>query len=114
MTRSRGFTLVEVLVSLVILATAGVALEQLAVRSLAQLTADVERTRAMLVARSVLADAVTAPPEPGWAEITRDGLRVERDVRRTAHPQLREVHVQVDASGGARVELIEVVRAPQG
>lgn len=112
MTRPRGFTFVEVLVAIAILATAGVALERLAVRSVSQLITDAEVTRAMLLARSVLADASVTPPEPGWTGMDRDGLHVERDVRRTAHPALREVHVRVATPGGDSCELVEVIRVP--
>ena len=114
MTRRRGFTLVEVLVAIAILATAVVALERLAVRSLAHLAADAELTRAMLLARRVLADAAVAAPEPGWIDTEREGFHVERDVRRTAHPALREVHVRVAGPGGDGCELVEVVRVPRG
>ena len=112
--RRRGFTLVEVLVALVILATAGIALERLVSRSLASLRADADLTHAMLVARSILAEASATALEPGSAEMEREGLRVAREVRRTSYPFLREIHVRVDAPGGDGCELVEVMRVPQG
>lgn len=114
MKRRRGITLLEVLVALAILALGVTALQRLLVRSVATVTADGRATRAMLLARALLAEAEAKPPEPGQSEGVRaGGLRFERDVRRTLHPSLREVRVRVyPEAGGAACELVEMVRVP--
>jgi len=112
MTRTRGFTLLEVLVALVVLAVGIVALERLLGQSVAGVAADAELTRAMLEARALLAEAEVRPPEPGTTTGTRAGLTFERWVGRTAAPALREVRVRVFAAGGATCELVELVRVP--
>jgi len=113
---TRGFTLLEVLVAVAILALGVTALERLVVRSVATVAADGDASRAMLVARALLADAETRPPEPGHAHGTRpDGLRFARDVARTPHPALREVRVRVwSDTPGSACELVELVRVPSG
>jgi len=110
----RGTSLLEVLVAVAILATGVVAMERLLVRSLAGLATDGDLTRAMLVARSLLADAEVTPPEPGHADGARDGLRFARDVLRTPHDGLREVRVRVFTPGATSggCELVELVRVP--
>ena len=112
--RRRGFTLLEVLVALVILAVGVSALQRLLVRSLATVTADGETTRAMLLAQALLAEAEVQPPEPGRSEGVRPGgLHFEREVRRTLHPALREVRVRVyPEAGGTACELVEMIRVP--
>lgn len=113
MTRRRGMTLLEVLVAVAVLAVGVTALQRLLVRGVATVAVDREASRAMMLARAVLADAELRPPEPGHTEGARPGgLRFERDVRRTAHPALREVRVRVSAGGGAACELVELVRVP--
>ncbi len=109
--QARGFTLVEVLVALVVLAVGVVALQRLAVRSVGVIGDDARATDAMLLARTLLAEAALAPPEPGHSEGVRAGLRWARDVSRSPHPRLREVRVQV-GHGGADVELVELIRVP--
>jgi len=110
----RGVTLLEVLVAVAVLAVGVVALERLLARSVGAVTADAEASRAMVVARALLAETALRPPEPGHVEGTRpDGLRFERDVWRTAHPLLREVHIRVQGdSAGSSCELVELVRVP--
>ena len=110
----RGITLLEVLVALAILALGVTALQRLLVRSVATVTADGRATRAMLLARALLADAEARPPEPGRSEGARPGgLRFEREVRRTLHPALREVRVRVyPEAGGTACEVMEMVRVP--
>lgn len=106
-------TLLEVLVAVAVLAVGVTALQRLLVRGVATVAVDREASRAMMLARAVLADAELRPPEPGRTEGARPGgLRFERDVRRTAHPALREVRVVVSAGGVAACELVELVRVP--
>ena len=106
-------TLVEVLVALAVLAVGVVSLQRLLVRSVAMVARDGEASRAMLLARALLAEAELRPPEPGHTEGARPGgLRFDRDVRRTPHPALREVRVRVSAGGGTACELVELVRVP--
>ena len=113
MKRARGMTLVEVLVAVAVLAVGVTAVQRLLVRGVGTVAADAERTRALVVARALLAEAELHPPEPGHRDDARaDGLRVERDVRRTAHPLLREIRIRVSAGGGAACELVELVRVP--
>jgi len=110
---TRGMTLLEVLVAVVVLAVGVTAVQRLVGRGVATVATDTDTTRAMLLARALLADAELRPPEPGHAEGTRPGgFRFERDVRRTAHPALREVRIRVSAARGAACELVEVVRVP--
>jgi len=112
MRRRDGFTLLEVLVALVVLAVGIVALERLLARSVAGVAVDAELTRAMLAARALLAEAEVRPPEPGTTTGTRGGLTFERWVGRTAAPGLREVRVRVFVAGGATCELVELVHVP--
>src|SRR5262249_2924328 len=88
----RGLALLEVLVGLAVLAIGVTAVQRLFSRSVAAVASDAEAGRAMALARALLAEAEVSPPEPGHTEGQRaDGLRYQRDVRRTPHPGLREV-----------------------
>lgn len=101
--------------AIAIVATAGVALQRLVAASVATIARDESRTRAAFAARSLLANAALAPPEPGVTSgRTADGLTFERDVRRTGHARLREVRVRIrdDTTGGHGVELVEVILVP--
>ena len=111
--RASGLTLIEVVVALALLAVGGVALQRLLARSVASIAADREATRAMVLARTLLAEAELDPPEPGLAAGAR-GLRFEREVRRTPHPDLREVHVRVlwGVGDAHACELVELIRVP--
>jgi prepilin-type N-terminal cleavage/methylation domain-containing protein len=113
MTR-RGFTLVEVAVAVAVLAIAGVALQRVAVQSLATIERDATRARTLLAARTRLAEAALRPPPPGsetWTE--PDGIRTTRVVSPTAHPRLREVRVRAErADGRESSELVELIYAP--
>ena len=116
-----GMTLLEALVALAVLATGVLAVQRLAVRSVAGIASDAELTRAMLLARALLAEAELVPPEPGHVAgdlagrgAQAAGLRFERTVHPGPHPGLREVHVRVfrpDRPGNA-CELVEFVRVP--
>jgi general secretion pathway protein I len=108
----RGFTLVEVLVALSVLAVGVTAVQRLGARSIAAIDADARASRAMLLARTLLAEARLAPPEPGHTSSERGGLPFERDVAGTLHPALREVHVRVSWREGSACELVELVRVP--
>jgi type II secretion system protein I len=114
MTRARGFTLLEALVALAVLAIGVTAAERLVVRSVVTVSTDADLTRALLAARAVLAEAAVRVPEPGRSEGTRPGgLHVEREVRATAYPRLREIRVRVRPErGGPACELLELVRVP--
>jgi type II secretion system protein I len=112
MRRQRGLTLLEVLVAIVVLAVGVTAMQRLLARSVRGIDTDVRVSRAMVAARALLAEAALETPEPGVVGGERDGLRYRRDVRRTAHPALREVRVRVTASDDATCELVEVIRVP--
>jgi general secretion pathway protein I len=101
-----GFTLLEVLVAVVVLAVAIGALQRLITRSVDTFGADVVATRAMLLAQGLLAEAASAPPAPGRIEGTREGLRFEREVVPGPHPSLRQVRVRVEPG----CELLEILR----
>ena len=107
-------TLLEVAVAAAVLAVGIVALQRLLAGSVAAVAADAEASRAMIAARALLAEAALRPPEPGHLDGVRaDGLRFERDVRRTVHPRLREIRVRVRGdAAGTSCELVELVRVP--
>src|SRR5215470_5564742 len=107
MSRARGFTLLEVMVAVGV-----TAVERLLARSLGTIAADADRDRGMLLLRTLVAEAELAPPEPGHLDGERSGLRFAREVFRTPHPLLREVHVRVWTNDGGDLELVEVIRVP--
>jgi len=111
----RGFTLVEALVALAVVAVGALAGERLLARSARTVAAEQAAGRAQLAAQTVLAEARHEPlPLGTTAGTTEAGVRFEREVRATAHPALREIHVRTQAGTGAgeSCELVEVVRAP--
>jgi general secretion pathway protein I len=80
--RSRGFSLLEVLVAFVILALVGTALFRLFSGSLANASAADDYTRAVLVAESVLAEAAaTQPLREATASGSADDGRIEWTTR---------------------------------
>jgi type II secretion system protein I len=112
MRRQRGLTLLEVLVAIVVLAVGVTAMQRLLARSIRGIDTDARLSHAMVTARALLAEAALDPPEPGVVGGERGGLHYERDVRRTAHPALREVRVRVSGGDDATCELVEVIRVP--
>ena len=101
--RGAGFGLLEAVLALVVVAVGVTALQRLVTRSVSTLGEDLR-----------LGHAVLDPPEPGTTSgTTSDGLRFEREVRRTPHPALREVRVRVwPDAGAAPCELWEVIGVP--
>ena len=111
--RPRGFTLIEVAVAVAVLATAGVALERLLVRSLATIDDDAGRARTLVAARAALAEATLGPLVPGTTRRTvGDGMQVICTVTTTAHSALHEVSVRAEGIGGRDPsEITELVYA---
>jgi prepilin-type N-terminal cleavage/methylation domain-containing protein len=111
----RGFTLLEVSVATLVLATAVAALQTLVARSVDTVDRNARRARTLVAARALLAEAELAAPAPGRARGVRtDGLRFEREVTPTPHPALVQVRVRVESpAGGDATELVELVHAPR-
>jgi type II secretion system protein I len=110
-----GFTLVEAIVALAIVATGVVAAERVLVRSTQSAAAAQAATRAQLAAQSLLAEARLGPLPLGTiAGSDAAGIAFEREVRATDHPGLREVRVRTHAGAGAggSCELVEILRVP--
>jgi hypothetical protein len=86
--------------------------ERVVAASVAAVADDGRTTRALLVARTVLAEAGLGAPAPGVLAGSRDGLAWTRRVLPTPHRALREVRVQVTetAGGPVLVELVELIR----
>jgi general secretion pathway protein I len=113
---ARGFTLVEAVVALAVVAMAAVAAERLLARSARTVAAERAAVRAQLAAQALLAEARESPLPLGTSAGTaQPDVRFEREVRATEHPALREVRVRTQAGDdpGASCELVEVVRAPR-
>ncbi|HXH05290.1 MAG TPA: prepilin-type N-terminal cleavage/methylation domain-containing protein [Vicinamibacterales bacterium] len=110
---SPGFTLVEAVVALAVVATGVVAAERLLARSARTVAVERAAARAQLAAHALLAEArADALPLGTSAGTTADGVLFERDVRATPHPALREVRVRTEVPEGAGCELVEILRAP--
>jgi general secretion pathway protein I len=117
-----GFTLLEVLVAVAVLALALVSLLGLHVRNLALIDRDQRVTQATLLARALMTEAEIEPfPEIGRAsgDFTErypglyPDLRWERDVVPTPLADVREVHVRVfrgDEESGDDVTLAYYLR----
>lgn len=110
-----GFTLVEAVVALAIVATGAVAAERLLARSARTVAVERAATRVQLAAQHLLAEARVGPLPLGTVGgTTSEGVAFEREVRPTDHPALREVRVRTRVGSGvsAACELVEVLRAP--
>lgn len=113
--RRRGFTLVEVAVAVMVLATAGTALQRLVATSVRTMGDDAVRARTLVAARAALAEATLRPPPLGHTVRADGDVTITRDVESTAHPWLRSVRVVAEAAAGRdRSELVELVYAPAG
>jgi general secretion pathway protein I len=102
--RACGFTLLEVMVALAVIATAFTALLGLHARNIRLAARDQAYTRALFLARELIANAELGPfPEVGLAngdfETLHPGrypdFRWERTVNDTALPRTREIMVRV-------------------
>jgi general secretion pathway protein I len=102
--RQHGFTLLEVTVALAVIATAFTALLGLHARNIRLAARDQAYTRALFLARELIADAELGPfPEVGLANGDFETLypgrypdfRWERTVNDTALPSTREITVRV-------------------
>ena len=113
--RPVGFTLVEAVVALTIVAVGVVASQRLLVQSTRSVAAERAATRAQLAAQDLLADARHGALPLGRIEGTdAAGIHFERDVRPTDHPALRAVVVRTQSGGdaGSSCELMEILRVP--
>jgi len=103
MTRARGFTLLEVLIALAVVALALLALTRTATLQIRDFDALRERTLAGWVAANVLAETRLAAPLPptgrsdGHVEFASRQWRWTRDVSTTADPEVRRIDIQVFA-----------------
>lgn len=111
--RSRGLTLLEVLVAVGLIAGGGLATMRLVRMAVRTAAAEDVQTSALFAVMDELARVRLHPPAPG--ETTRrlaDGLTLERRVRATLHPTLLEVRVRAIPPGATTgIEIVEIVRA---
>lgn len=120
--RSRGFTLLEVLVAVAVLGLALVSLLALHVRNLDLIARDARVTEATLLARDRMAEIAAEPfPDLGVTEGDFEleypdrypGLRWETEVLPAPVPNIREVRVRVfrgEKESGDDVSLVYYVR----
>lgn len=96
--RSKGFTLLEVMVALVIFATAAVALSKSLTESASNVGAIEQRQFADLVAHNVLVDILRdgyGNNNSGKVSLAGFDFRWQRSVEQTPHPDMRRVDVEV-------------------
>lgn len=99
--RSKGFTLLEVMVALVIFATAAVALSKSLTESASNVGAIEQRQFADLVAHNVLVDILRdgyGNNNSGKVSLAGFDFRWQRSVEQTPHPDMRRVDVEVSLS----------------
>jgi general secretion pathway protein I len=111
----RGFTLIEVLVALSIIAYALIGLLGLQNRNLAMIARDQDMTRATLLARKFIAEMEVREkfPELGFSSgELEEGFTFEREVNETPLPDVREVRVRIifDERQPDAVELLYYMR----
>lgn len=104
--RAAGFTLVEVLVALVVLATAVVAILQLFGGGLRLARAAADQTGAALLARAVLSDLPPGSLEEGAADGVEGAYRWTRRV--AVDPELRPVPADQPDALSLRVARVSV------
>ncbi len=101
MKRGRGFTLIEVLIALAVIAIALLALVRAASVQVQSFDALRERSLAGWVAANVLAETRLASTLPatgssdGKLEFAGHGWRWEREVKATPVPQIRRIDIRV-------------------
>jgi general secretion pathway protein I len=101
MTRARGFTLIEVLIALAVIAIALLALTRTASIEVQSFDGLRERTLAGWVAANVLSDTRLASTFPGTdrsdgrMRLGGRGWRWTRDVEATPNPEIRRIDISV-------------------
>lgn len=111
----RGFTLIEVLVALSIIAYALIGLLGLQNRNLVMVARDQDITRATLLARKLIAEMEVREkfPELGFSSgELEEGFYYEREVNETPLPDVREVRLRIifDERQPDAVELLYYMR----
>lgn len=116
--REQGFSLVEVLVSLAVIAVMSALLFETLSRNL-RLAQDMTRRReAVLLAQSLLAEAGVPPPGTGLQDSGRRGpfawridRRTQQDNARDSAPRLQELRIRVsDAATGRPLTSVATLR----
>jgi general secretion pathway protein I len=109
-----GFTLIEVLVALTIVAFAFVALLGLHNRNLAMVARDQDLTDSLLLARQLITEMEVDEkwPDLGVRQSEYAGFVWERDVEETELPSVRKVHLRVgrDENDPSACELLYYIR----
>ncbi|CAA0080890.1 Type II secretion system protein I [Zhongshania aliphaticivorans] len=96
--RSKGFTLLEIMVALVIFATAAVALSKSLTGSASNVGAIEQRQFADVVAHNVLVEILRdgyGNDNSGKVSLAGFDYRWQRTVEQTPHPDIRRVDIQV-------------------